>query len=262
MTALLRTIAILFGMHLRALARSKRGLICLLLALGPAAAAMLVRYVAALHDESVPAFEVGWLLMVQGTVPLVALILGSAVVAEEIEDRTITYLFTRPVPRAGVLLGRLAAALFAAALLLGAGAELAFALLQAGAAGGELALPAGMADAMRNACLVGALVYTTLFAVAGAVVKHPMIAGIGYTFVIEGFVGFLPGQNASITVQYYLKSWVAGLSADFAARMGELVGHQELCPPGEALRTLWTVLAVAVILGVWVVSRKQYVLPS
>jgi ABC-type transport system involved in multi-copper enzyme maturation permease subunit len=39
-------------------------------------------------------------LLVQGTVPLLALILGASVVAEEIEDRTLTYLFTRPVPRA------------------------------------------------------------------------------------------------------------------------------------------------------------------
>jgi ABC-type transport system involved in multi-copper enzyme maturation permease subunit len=261
--AFLRTAAILFLAQLRALARSKRALVCLLLAFGPAAAAVLVRFVAAAKGEPVPAFEIGWLLMVQGTVPLVSLILGAAVVAEEIEDRTLTFLFTRPIPRASVLVGRLLAALVVAWLLLGAGAETAFALLQAGAGGNaEQALPPGMAAAMRNACLMGARVYTTVFAVAGAMFKHPMIVGIGYTFVVEGFVSLLPGSNAKVTIHHHIKSWIAGKSPYFADRMAHLAEYQDLLPAGEAYRTLWTIPAVALALGIWAISRKQYVLPS
>lgn len=260
--ALIRTIVLLFGVQLRAILRSKRGLVCALLALGPVAVALLVRYVTAAHDEAIPAFELGWILMVKGTVPLVSLILGSAVIAEEIEDRTITYLFTRPIPRAGVLIGRLAAAVFAVLVLLGVGAELAFTVLQTGAE--QRAMPEGMAEALRNACLLGGIVYTTLFSVAGALFKHPMIVGIGYTFVVEGFVSMLPGQNASITIQHHLRSWLAGLSPSFEQRMlmTELFEHQEVVDAGESLQTLMTVFVVALAVGIWTVSRKQYVLPS
>ena len=261
--ALLRTIVILFAVQTRALLRSKRGLICTLLAFGPAAIALVARGIARAESEAIPAFELGWMRMVQGTVPLVALILGAAVLAEEVEDRTITFLFTRPIPRVGVLLGRLLAALFVVELLLFLGAEAAFALLSdGGRPDPEMGLPAGMAAALRNTCLWGGLVYTTLFAVAGAVFKHPMIIGIAYTFVVEGFVANLPGQNPTLTIQFHLKSRLAGMSPEFAHRMRHLSEHQELLPPDEAQRTLWISVLVALALGSWVVSRKQYVLPS
>ena len=98
--------------------------------------------------------EIGWVLMVQGTVPLVALILGSAVVAEEIEDRTITYLFTRPIPRAAVLLGRWLATALVLELCLLLSAELTFGLLQHSAAvinfPVDRTMPEGMADRYKH----------------------------------------------------------------------------------------------------------------
>jgi ABC-2 type transport system permease protein len=259
----LRTIPLLFRAQLRALLVSKRALVCLLLALGPVAAAVLVRYVSEAEGEPVPAFEVGWMLMVQGTMPLLALILGSAVVAEEIEDRTVSYLFTRPVPRASVLLGRWLATACVTELLLGLCAVAMFAILQRGAAeDAAMALPPGMSAAMLRTCLLGGLVYSALFSAAGAFLKHPMIVGIGYTFVVEGFIANLPGENPTLTIQFHLKSYLAGAGAGFAERMHNLAGHQELLPPGEALRTLWIVLAVALAVGCLTISRRQYVLPS
>jgi len=47
-----------------------------------------------------------FLLVLQLMVPLASVIGGSAVISEEIDDRTITYLLTRPIPRPSILLGR------------------------------------------------------------------------------------------------------------------------------------------------------------
>ena len=47
-----------------------------------------------------------FLLTLQMMVPLAAVIGGAAVISEEIDDRTITYLLTRPIPRPSILLGR------------------------------------------------------------------------------------------------------------------------------------------------------------
>lgn len=259
----LRSIPLFFRAQLRALVVSKRALISFLLALGPVAAAVLVRYVSEAEGEPVPAFEVGWMLMVQSTMPLLALILGSAVVAEEIEDRTLSYLFTRPVPRSSVLLGRWLATAFVTEILLGLSAAAMFAILGRGAApDAEMALPAGMAAAMLRTVLIGGLVYSALFSAAGAFLKHPMIVGIGYTFVVEGFIANLPGENPSLTIQFHLKSYLAGAGEGFAERMVNLSSHQELLPPEGALRTLWIVLAAALAVGCFAISRRQYVLPS
>ena len=260
---ILHVIRLLCAAQLRALLLSKRLLVCFLLALGPVAAAAFVRYVTSATDQPLPAFEIGWVLLVQGTVPLLALVLGAAVVAEEIEDRTLTYLFTRPVPRAAVLLGRwLATAAVTEGLIL-MSALATFAILQSGAGtDARWALPPGMAAALVRTSLMGGLVYSALFSSAGAVVKHPMIAGIAYTFVVEGFVANLPGQNPSLTVQFHLKSRLAGASPAFAERMRDLIEHQVLLPPDEALRTLWITLLAALAVGCLAISRRQYVLSA
>ena len=91
-----------------------------------------------------------------------------------------------------------------------------FLLEQAAVGDEEYSLPVGMAASMRNAALLAALVYSALFSAAGAFLKHPMIVGIGYTFAVEGFLALLPGKNQTLTIQYYLKSWLAGTTASRA----------------------------------------------
>jgi len=40
------------------------------------------------------------------TVPVLAVFYGTSLIADEIEDKTITYLFTRPIPRGAVMAGK------------------------------------------------------------------------------------------------------------------------------------------------------------
>src|SRR5579871_1248892 len=46
-----------------------------------------------------------WGFFVRFSVPVLGVFYGTALVADEIEDKTITYLFTRPIPRGAVLVG-------------------------------------------------------------------------------------------------------------------------------------------------------------
>ena len=47
-----------------------------------------------------------WLLYLRFIVPVLGVFYGTALIADEVEDKTITYLFTRPIPRGAVLLGK------------------------------------------------------------------------------------------------------------------------------------------------------------
>ena len=38
--------------------------------------------------------------------PVLAVFYGTALMADEVEDKTLTYLFTRPIPRGAVLIGK------------------------------------------------------------------------------------------------------------------------------------------------------------
>ena len=47
-----------------------------------------------------------WLLYIRFIVPVLGVFYGTALIADEVDDKTITYLFTRPIPRSAVLLGK------------------------------------------------------------------------------------------------------------------------------------------------------------
>ena len=96
MPGFFRTIRIIFRRHLFRVMRSRRMLIVLLLSCIPAVPVfvMMQRHPGASVDRVI--IHASWLLLLQVIVPLVSLIAGSAVVSEEISDRTIGYVFTRP----------------------------------------------------------------------------------------------------------------------------------------------------------------------
>ena len=47
-----------------------------------------------------------WLLYIRFIVPVLGVFYGTSLIADEVDDKTITYLFTRPIPRGAVLLGK------------------------------------------------------------------------------------------------------------------------------------------------------------
>ena len=47
-----------------------------------------------------------WLLYLRFVVPVLGAFYGTSLMSDEVEDRTITYLFTRPVPRGAVIIGK------------------------------------------------------------------------------------------------------------------------------------------------------------
>jgi ABC-type transport system involved in multi-copper enzyme maturation permease subunit len=256
MIAFFRATMLIARAHLARLLTSKRALFCLLLALLPAAVAFAVASATRRQGPSVVAAHMGWMLELQTILPLVALIAGSAVVAEEIEDRTITYLFTRPIPRAALLYGRYLSTIV---FLLGTFALGTFLLLAAaaratGSRGGPI-VPE-ISEPLYVAALIGVMVYAALFAALGAFFKHPMVIGLGYAFAIEGFLANLPGKNQALTIQYYLRSIIAERGSD---AFNKITGFRttEFESATRALVVLAIVLVLALVLGAWRINRRQ-----
>ena len=261
---MLRATIILCQFHFWRLCFSKRLFACLAVSALPVAAAFLIKTISP-YVGPPPAIELAWFLIVQFVVPVLALILGSAVVAEEVEDRTIVFLFTRPIPRMTILLGRWLASLVVLSVLLTACVLLTVHFLGESAADDqEHALPAGAVVALCQVAIVGGVVYSALFAACGALVRRPIILGLGYTFAVEAFLGSLPGKNQALTIQYYLRSYLCGQNDAILARIEQLTDSRsiEMVAPGDALLTMAYVLVVALVAGCWTISRRQYVLTS
>ena len=59
-----------------------------------------------------------WLIYVRFLVPVLGVFYGTSLIADEIDDKTLTYLFTRPIQRAAVIVGKYLAYLVCTVLLL------------------------------------------------------------------------------------------------------------------------------------------------
>lgn len=112
---MLSATALLLTSHLRTSLRTKRFWICVVLAAAPPLIALVAAEDAGATAIAMP---LSMLFVLQIVVPVIGLLLGSAVVTEEVENRTLTYVFTRPVPRAALLLGRYGATVVLVTILM------------------------------------------------------------------------------------------------------------------------------------------------
>lgn len=264
MTALLRATWLLYRTHLARTLFTRRMLLVVLGGLIPATVALL----ALRSPKPPPAVETflfpGWMLIVQLFVPLAAVIGASAVVAEEVEDRTLTYLVTRPIPRPAILLGRwLAVASWLVVLTAACVGGLALAVRTAASALPperalpEGSLPAGLASGLLAIAVLGVLAYSALFAALSTAVRHPLIVGLAFVFAIEGVLANLPGRSQAWTIQFQLRSLLLASEPELWGRIAEVRGFLA-DPAPTALATLAAVTVGALVVGSLVIRRRQY----
>src|SRR5580704_5544383 len=108
----------IFDLSLGQMLWSRRSVFLAVLVGGPVVMAAMIRLAATLHPAALPRINgvrIGgpalfgvmiWLLYIRFIVPVLGVFYGTSLIADEVEDRTITYLFVRPVPRSSVLLGK------------------------------------------------------------------------------------------------------------------------------------------------------------
>src|SRR5262249_3119004 len=119
----------IFDLSLGQMLWSRRSVFLGVLLGGPVVLALALRVITAFYTQ---AFRVNgavaggavifgmmiWLLYIRFIVPVLGVFYGTALIADEVEDKTITYLFTRPIPRSAVLLGKYLAYLVCTTLLI------------------------------------------------------------------------------------------------------------------------------------------------
>ena len=118
-----------------------------------------------------------WLLYLRFIVPVLGVFYGTSLIADEVEDKTITYLFTRPIPRGAVLLGKYLAYLACTVLRRPAVGD---ARLLADRADARAASARSFLDLLKDLALLalGLAVYGAVFAFVGARFKRPLLVGL------------------------------------------------------------------------------------
>jgi ABC-type transport system involved in multi-copper enzyme maturation permease subunit len=188
-------------------------------------------------------------------VPLAALFYATALIADEVEGKTLTYLLTRPVQRAAILTGKFAACLATTLALALPSLVVTFFLLVT--ARGWGAVGAAVPDLFRDMGVVALalLAYGALFALLGVLLKRPMIPGLLFVFVWE-MVANLPGYLPRFTLTAYLRSLVRHRppTEGFSEMFGQVL------PPALCLEVLACLIAAFLGLSLWIFSTREYVM--
>ena len=199
-----------------------------------------------------------WVFYLRFTVPVLGVFYGTSLIADEVEDKTITYLFTRPVPRGAVLLGKFFAYLACTIFVVLPSVVIVY-LCIVPVRG---SLGASFIDLVKDLLLlaIGLAAYGAVFACIGARFKRPLLVGLIFIFGWEQIALAFPGYLKKFTVAYYLQALVPhAMPNDNVVSLIQGIFHENPSLP-QAL--FW--LAVIVLGFLWVaaatVERKEYVL--
>jgi ABC-type transport system involved in multi-copper enzyme maturation permease subunit len=200
-----------------------------------------------------------WMMYLRFIVPVLGVFYGTALIADEVEDRTLTYLFTRPVRRGAVLMGKYLAYLACTVLLILPSVVLVYFLvvpLGGGSVGADF--PSLLWDLGMLAA--GLASYGAVFAFIGARLKRPLVAGLVFALGWEPGVLLFPGYLKQLTVAYYLQALVPHAMPQDSAIDVLLQVFAEVPGVGVSLAALAVVTGGALALASRTVENREYVL--
>jgi ABC-type transport system involved in multi-copper enzyme maturation permease subunit len=189
---------------------------------------------------------------------LATLLYGASLLAGEIEDKTLVYLFTRALPRWRVLLGKYVATAGVLSILTLGSMSVAFAMC--GAPIGARVWMA-LAAAIVSACFT----YTAIFCLLGLLVPRRAIpVGLIYAVLIEFLLSVVPAVVNELTASYYIRS-LAWHIADLSLPVDEAEEFQREAVPfiagadaSTAILALATISVVGLSLSALVIHRRQW----
>lgn len=262
----------------RQLLRTKKFFFATLVSLVPLVAGVLLMLNDAQdQDKEAYVFDDGFsestaFLLVLGTVPFVALMLAGGHLADEAEDRTLTYLLVRPVPRSTLYLSRyVPVALVAAGLAMAQVVLLALMRLLAYAVVGEGRIAASSGDVTYHpAILILRLLPTGMVAVALEAIVLTAVFGLVslvttrfHFFVnlvlvlLDVVFGSFGGRGLGALASTY---WVRSLLQKVDPTTDGLVSSAAIWPLVPIWLAAWTVIWLAI--GVRQVRRRDFNITS
>ena len=171
--------------------------------------------------------------------PMLSLFYASGVVRDDVEAGTMPYFLTRPLSRASFLSGKMLASFTMTLALVLPSLVLVYYVVVSPSGWGEVG--ARFPNLARNlgVAALGLVAYNGIFALAGTVLKRPLLAGLFFIFGWQAVAMFVPGRARLATVAHYMSSLTPGSSSG-----GVFAGLV-----GERSSPLMSILALALIAG-------------
>jgi ABC-2 type transport system permease protein len=199
-----------------------------------------------------------WVFYLRFTVPILGVFYGTSLMADEVEDKTITYLFTRPVRRGAVLVGKYLAYLACTVFVVLPSVTLVYLLVvpMNGSLGGSFL------DLIKDLAMLalGLAVYGGLFAFIGAKFKRPLLIGLIFILGWEQAALAFPGYLKKFTIAYYLQSLVPhAMPSDSTLSLIQGI-FRDTPSLAVSLGALAGILVIFLGMAAWLVERREYIL--
>ena len=199
-----------------------------------------------------------WVVYLRFAVPILGVFYGSALMADEIEDKTITYLFTRPIRRGAVLFGKYLSYLACTVFVVLPSVVLVYLLVVPlrGTLGGSFL------DLVKDLMLLslGLAAYGALFAFVGAQFKRPLMIGLIFIIGWEQATLAFPGYLKRFTVAYYLQGLVPhAMPNDGVISIVQGIFRESPTLAGSLLG-IGVIFVVFLAWAAWIVEQREYVL--
>jgi len=198
-----------------------------------------------------------WLLFIRFTIPMLGVFYGTSLIADEVDDKTLTYLFTRPVQRGAVLMGKYLAYLACTILVVLPSVMIVYFLV---VPFGEVAASFRLLLVDLGIMALGLAAYGALFALVGTVLKRPLVVGLVFAFGWEQLAMLMPGYMRRFTLAYYLQGLVPhAMPSDGVTSLIQAVFSES---PTTVTCLFWLTVAIVVslALGQRGIERREYVL--
>lgn len=153
-------------------------------------------------------------------IPVVALVFGGGAIGDLRDDKTLVYLWLRPMRRLPIVVGAWLAALTLAAPVTLPPVVAAAVLADAGGA---------LVGATVVAAIVAVVAYGAIFTMLGVVLRRFIVWGLAYILIWEGFVALGGAGVAQFAIRKYTRSILADRTgadlrlADFSTTAGVVV---------------------------------------
>ncbi|MGB6864896.1 MAG: ABC transporter permease [Candidatus Aminicenantaceae bacterium] len=187
---------------------------------------------------------------------ILALFYGTSVCSEELEAKTLTYLTTRPVPKAAIILGKYAAYTTLVTLMVVFGLVFSFLILNVN----DLLNFSLYKILFRNMAVLvlGLICYTAFFTMIGTFLKRSIMFGLIFSFGWENVIQYFPGSTQRFAIVHYLKSLLPTVQA--SEGFAFLLFRLEPTPPALAVLILFLITAVFLTLACVIFSWQEYIL--
>jgi ABC-2 type transport system permease protein len=225
-----------FVLTVRQLAGSRRIWLVLALVSLPLLAGLLFQVADATATPDEFADDVTRVMLASAILPLVMLLLATAAFGNEVGDRTLVYLVTKPIARWRIVAPKLLASIAVGGIPVALGGAVSVAVIEHGDGGGALATGAGL--------LAGAAAYAAIFTWAGLATRHALLIGLVYVFIWEATLAAYLDGIRFLSVRRYALALVHALDDGRLASVDISLSAPTAAVGTTVVLVLFTALAV------------------